>query len=677
MKIYDFTGGYNSNLPPELTDSNTLLSGTNLYWKGKLQKRPGWAFYVDGSGTPIGQYGIEGFCRAYINSTWQNIVAAKAIPDSDQVCFYRGDTGTYTKITHVYDPINKQAVSIGTSVLWEMSSGFDVEMIFVPELNVVIAVNGGDEPKIIQYIDNQYCICDLREFDIREWSTDLWFAGQYDASADTFTDDTDAAQDETADDFQIFSTDNDDGFYIASVNPFNAISIIDFNPSDAASDILIEYYAGNDIWTEIGSIDYSRFETNHSGGNTLESATQVDILIHFNINILSFEDGDGGWTIYGDISSQIDPDGVSGGLLNKYVIRITAGTAPSAASSCTQIKIYNTQYLTQLFQTATAQAVCLHKDRLYLGAENVFRFSPANQVTGWYAYDLEICAEGGLEILQMVSCNDYIAIIKAAAIYTYTGTTTSNFVLERINALGGVSKRGACFLGGGMAYVAKDGLRFFASGNSYRVSRHIQSDYDALTKTNACMIDWDGNALIMFPTDGIMYWIDPDTFDASDNEAGEGKVAVWKWTGKQSEIGVFANGDGDNGYLILFDLDNTEFYRSSSSPYDYDGESNIEIPITFQTKYVSEAEPAKRKIGKRFIIDISKSGDWTCTVYVDNGDRSASLVIASGTGSTHYITDIALPYILDGYNMSVKIENSTLNTVEIFGITTDTYGRGL
>jgi hypothetical protein len=39
---YDFRGGYQSNLPPELTPPNVVLKGENVYWYGQIKKRPGW-----------------------------------------------------------------------------------------------------------------------------------------------------------------------------------------------------------------------------------------------------------------------------------------------------------------------------------------------------------------------------------------------------------------------------------------------------------------------------------------------------------------------------------------------------------------------------------------------------------------------------------------------------------
>ena len=188
------------------------------------------------------------------------------------------------------------------------------------------------------------------------------------------------------------------------------------------------------------------------------------------------------------------------------------------------------------------------------------------------------------------------------------------------------------------------------------------------------MVTWDGNIVACFPTDNVILWCDPDTVRENEVDPGEAIASIWKWTGLSADCGVYANGDGDNGYLILNDDANTRFVRNTTNAYDVAFDTTeTAISITFETKDYSRGAPGLIKASKRILLDISRSGDWTVTFSSDG--RTAGLTLSSSTGTTHYRGDIALPYTMDGYLFGVKLENSTTNAVEIYGFSDEAEGR--
>lgn len=646
VETYDFRGGYASDLAPQVMPENMVLEGQNLYWKGKLKGRPGW----DNLSTDATLNGatIQGFCRAYINSSWMNIVA---VDNGSNVQFYRGDTGSYTVIQDE------------DSQTYSWTTATQVELRAVPGQGKVIAVNGTDKPCIIYY-DSAYIAKDLEAYDVRTRGDDEWYAGLWDNSeTPPFVDDTSDAQSTTADDFQIATTTANDGFYIAGVTVFNKVVIKNCPQLGGSPVAEYTYYAGNNTWTAVSPTTTPNW-TAAEGDKTLE------------FDLPFGTDGTLLWDTYGDLDSQSDPSGVSGGALNRYIFRIRFTTAPSGAASADYLQVSNTQYLSQLFLNEKPALVEIHKDRVFLSSGNAFRFSPPNAVTGWYSQDIEYCDEGGEKIRCLVSARDYLAIFKDAAVYRYHGTTTNNFTLRKSFGPGCTSPRGAAFLGNVVIYTAKDGIRVLAADNSVCVSRHIQTDYDGWTTTDTAVVSWDGNAVISFPTDGIILWADPDTIREDNSDAGEGRLSFWEWTGASVDCWDYASGSGDNGNLLGWDSSDGRILKDSSNGYDvaYDT-TETNVTNTLQLRYDSHGAPGTRKMFKRQKVDISKSGEWTVTLYADEGQRTASRTIQSGTGTGHFVKMYPIPYTLDGRNLSVKLVNATSNAVEMYGVSTESERR--
>ena len=642
---FDFRGGYQSNLPPDLTPPNVLKTATNIYWYGQITKRPGWD-NLSTSYQPNDPVGMSP--RVKLNGTWYTIIA----DDSGTVVkFYYGNTAGYTEITD------------GDSAAFTWTTAKNVEMREFG--NKIIAVNGTDKPVVIYYDGSKISVQRLEEYDERVRGDDEWYAGLWDDGASPeFVDDTTDAQDEGSDDWKIATGGtNNDGFYIAGVSPFTKIVISSVSQFDGSPVAEYAYYAGEGGWTTVTPTSAPTW-TAAAGDRTVEFDLPFDT------------DGTLLWQAYGDVDAQIDPTGVPGGALNRYIFRVRFTTAPTSDQTADSAVVSHTQYLSQIFLNEAPQAIAVHKERLFLAAGNAFRYSPPNQIKNWNSRDIEYCEDGGVEIRMMVSANAYLAILKDAYIYRYFGTTTNNFVLRSYPQEGVTSKRGAAYVGNVVVYTADDGIRVLAGEDSVLASRHIQSDYDGWTKSNTVVANYNGDAVISFPTSSIILWADTDTAREDQVNAGDAAMSFWKWTGQNAEEIWYSEGAADTEQLILLDATNTRLVKSTADAFDtaYDT-TETNISCTLETSYMSTATPNQKKRYRRVKIDMSKSGDWTFTISGDNGDATATATIESGTGTSHYYADISIPYTLDGQNISYKLVNQTANDVEVFGFSTAFEGR--
>ncbi|KKK71961.1 hypothetical protein LCGC14_2908680, partial [marine sediment metagenome] len=366
---------------------------------------------------------------------------------------------------------------------------------------------------------------------------------------------------------------------------------------------------------------------------------------------------------------QLDPTGTPGGALNRYIFRVRFTTADSAGT-CDYLQVFHTQYLTQILRDDKPVAVAVHRDRVFLFTTNAFRFSPPGQITEWNARDIEIVDEGGETVMSAVSSDEYLAVFKEAAFYRYIGTTTSNFVLRFTPLPGCISKRGAANVGGKLFYVSKDGIRVIVGTESVVLSRHIQSVYDALTTSDAVLINWAGSLIISFPSNATIFWADPDTIRKDD--MGDGRLSFWDWVRMAADQFVYASGSGDNGFLIGYDSANSRFVHETANGYDIDFDTTqVAITTTLQTKYDSFGSPGERKTYQRQKIELSKSGAWTGTLAANDGQTTKEFSIASGSGTGHFVKDASPLSTMDGYNLSTKLVNATANAVTVYGISTE------
>jgi len=144
----------------------------------------------------------------------------------------------------------------------------------------------------------------------------LWEAGQIDVSATPdFIDDTTDAQDAGTDDFALFTTTNDDGFLVRSTHKFNVIGMTVGTAEAGTPTYVYEYYNGTAMAT---LPTYS----------TPAAFTAADHIISF--------PAPHDWATGSTAAVSTDSAG-------KYVIQVTASTAPTTAP------LANVLWVTTLF----------------------------------------------------------------------------------------------------------------------------------------------------------------------------------------------------------------------------------------------------------------------------------------------------------------------------------------
>ena len=158
---------------------------------------------------------------------------------------------------------------------------------------------------------------------------------------------------------------------------------------------------------------------------------------------------------------------------------------------------------------------------------------------------------------------------------------------------------------------------------------------------------------------------------------GDGVVSFYKFSPYYIERMMLQNGDGDNGYFIGAEGagTNATFRRLQDGTYADSG--SAAIPLVFQTKYMSLGKPLYQKVYKRILFDVGIAGDYSCTLYRDDGTSVGTFTLASATGTGHYIEDVSMPYELDGRNFSIKIANSTALNAKVYAMTADVSVRRL
>lgn len=610
----ELNGGYTTDLPPEQAGRNMLSTAENVYWKSSLRKRQGKSVLAT---TDISASVLCGMARAYINSDWYTIVAREDA--SGDVNFYYGldSNGTLTAINNSFD--------------W--SSG-EVEMAVFG--SYVVAVNGVDKPAIIYY-DSGWQIESLEAYDTRTRADSDWWAGQYDDSESAYTDDTDDAQSSATADFQYASTATDDGFFIASAFTFNKVTFADVEDAGTV-DVTYQYYKGDSTW---GTCDI----------DTPPDWTSSDVSLEFNFPT--------DWELY---------DGDEDTLNNRMVIRAKFTTPPAAAKNCGEIELYHTQYLTQILADARPKHVCTHMSRLYLSEGNNVNYSPPERLTGWNEYDTEVFAEGGSEIEAMVSMGEYLAVMKASAIYGYFGNIWENRVVDLLANVGTIRGRTCKVVNGALLYLAHDGIHLFSGRRDIHVSKHIRNDVDDYTKTNACAESYQGEYWIGFPSNDVVLWADPDTFRTDDR--GDGVLSFYKFTGLSPKQMLWQNGADDNNYLLA--IEGTDIYRYQDGNY---ADGTTDIAVTIKLKPESFDKPLTDKRYTRAKIEVSKAGTFTFSAYSDNDDAIMTDTADSGTGTGHHVETFSLPYTLDGKNISLEYKNTGSIDVTFYGFSLETFER--
>lgn len=624
----DFRGGYVTSRPNHLMLDSELHKAQDCQWRGELKKRNGLVKYSTSDWAAFTS-GCKGGIRAYINGGWYTVVA---LDDGSDVNFYYGTTTTFTAIDNTFD--------------W--TTGQNVEMAYLN--GYIVAVNGTDKPAVIYY-SSGWVVKNLEELDTRTRDDSSWYAGQYTTATATFTDDTTDAQDAGADDFQVGNTTNNDGCFVSCTMPFTKVTFKSVQQAGGSPVATYKYWNGT-AWAAVTTVSAPTW-----------TAAEGDKDLEFNIPL----DSDGAllWSTYAESTSEH--------LSNKYILLIQFSTAASGAFSADELEVYHTQYLTQIMENDKPKHVVTHGNRVHMSAGNVMNISPYNAVTGWRAGEVDYFAEGGQEILAMISHADYLAVFKAGTIYSFSGNSYQNWVRsDPLTTVGTTSGRSVAMVGGFLFFVGRDGIYAFDGKEATKVSKHIQSDIDSWTLTDACAVRYQNEYWVSFPTNSVTLTADPDTFRRDD--AGDVAVSFFKFTTYKVSQFIYNFGDGDNGYLLGIVSGNPPYIaRCDNGTQDNLAGTATNITMTARTKYYDGKDPMTEDFYKRVRLMLKQvtataGRSHTVMLYGEHGTVTASQTVKPAVGSGYDVFALSVPYKMDGQNIGVEITHSGSTSAAVAGV---------
>ena len=645
VNMTDFRGGYATQVPPEMMDDNMLLKAENVYWHETLIGRPDKSTWTTVLSTAVA---LQGFLRWNFQglTSWSNFVA---VEQATAVNIAYGDTQAYTTLSGV-----------------TFTTGAQVE--FAGLGNAIIGVNGIDRPHIITYTTaGGYAASTLDRYDARTISTMDWIGGyRYTTGTTEFVSQTSAFQGSSAA-LLTPTTLSSDGHFVASNYPFTqaVYSSVANLPSSA---VVAWHY-----WTSTGwKVFTSAIELDPKFTTSTGRSTAVD---ERTLEFPWFTD----WIGY---NSTAIPS-----LANKYAIRFTIPTQTTATPTFQKVVAKDIHYLTRIMADGRPHLVHTHNNRIFLGNGININYSPYNQVTGWEAAGesgFEYFQDGGDKITALKTHNDYLLIVKPAALYGFYGNSYQNWTKRKLSDLGGIYKRSVVSLGQVVMFLGREGIRLWNGVDNFYVSHHIENDLETYDWTGAAALNYRGHLWLALPASSVLLWADPDSLRQGAGQEQqqvafrikqldqEQRVSWYKWTGYRADQMLWALGSGDSGYILAMDSANRMIYRlDRESGFD---DAGTPVTADFKTRPLSFGQFQTYKQIKRLKPDIKGAGSWTMTMGVDNSWTTLSTDIPVNLVSTaadHWSTDISIPYQMDGKALTLEFVTATTNPKAFYGLAAD------
>jgi hypothetical protein len=306
---------------------------------------------------------------------------------------------------------------------------------------------------------------------------------------------------------------------------------------------------------------------------------------------------------------------------------------------------------------------------MFMAAQNQVQIGVANSIKGWRPDRWEYFYEGGKEVMDMQTLNNYLVVIKEGRLFAIDGTSWQNWSVRPLEKGGIVSKRGATVANDILWMIDRDGLYMFDGNVRRKISKHIQSDIDGYTLTDAALYFYKTDVMVSFPTNSIALVFDPDTL--RQDEMGDGRVSFQKWTAYLARDIIHNSGGGDDGNLIL--LGNNYFSRGDYLAYD---NITATTPINFQMQ-TKLFEFGGEQTYKNFTrckpkilnATVPAGGDYTFKFMTE--DSSNSFVISAvGNGGTT-TKEISVPYQMDGKLISMYLQHNTIYNARVDNISID------
>ena len=635
--LKDFSGGYVTDKSLEQILPNELHTGENCYWDSGCKKRRGLKQYttLTAGGT------LRGGIRAYLNATWYTFTAEDS---GGVVRFYSATTTTFTEID--------------ASFTW--TSGKEVH--FSEQAGKVIGVSddASDWPLIIDY-SGGLRIRNLEAEDVRARGDSTWKAGQWDdtGTGDTqWIDDTTDAQSTTANDFVVGTTVTNDGFWVACDHTFNKVVLT--SVAQATGSPVAEYAYWNPTTEAFVTFTPETVPTwtDVAGTRTIE------------------------WDWITDAGFYATNENH---VVNRFLLRVRFTTAASNVFRASYVTISHTQYLRQILDNTKPHRIAEHNGRIFLGAGLFTQLSPINQVKDWHIDDQEYFQEGGEQLEALHSFGDVLAVVKAKAIFHVTGNSYRNWGKDKVSEnFGTVEPRSVASVKGRLMFLDTDGgVGLWDGTEGFLVSISIQSDIDGFTTAGANAIDYgstrakDRHYWLALPSSDVLLRADPDTL-RRDRKTGEWAVSWFKYLSYRVDLMMPHYGGGDDGLLLGLDNGSTkqiiQLERTDAAGTDFAATAISQKMRAYLRN--AKDNTTRKKVGRRVKPRISKSGDWTMTLYANEGDiTSAVATLTSGSGTTPFTADESIPYTMDEYNIAVELVNAQTQDATVHSIGYETYER--
>lgn len=650
----NFRGGYFTDVPDDLMTDSELRIAENVYWRDGIKKRKGKASYTSFTGT------IMGGIRAKIASAWYTIMAIQPSASAAVELRY-GTANSFTTFTR-YDGDTATFTATGAV----MTYGNDVQFAVLDER--VVAVNGVDKPIVMRTSASSFLLDTLERYDTRTHDNDSWDAGQYYPSltATAYVTDTADAQSTTVDDFDLATTSGTSGFWVGCAHTFNRINLFGMlaNATVSNSSLTWEYYGRASSGGATGWVGFNPITTptwSAAGNKFVEMTFPIDS----NTNEILVDK-------IATVNSTV------GGV---YAMRMIANNGTSVTWAADYVSVQHTQYLSQLLLNDKPDTVATHKSHLFLGMGNWLRHSPRSTLKGWREENKEYFTEGGY-IQAMVPHVDYLAVMLDNAIYGISGNSWSDFATKLMNnTKGPINKRSAAVVNEEIYFVARDGVYGWNGTRLLKLSKHIQSDIDAYTLTNAVAAKIGAEYWVSFPSNSITLIFDPDTFRLDD--VGDGRMSFYKFTGYAVNQFLPYTGAGDTGSLVaIVNSTNARLDKLETNTFDYIGSTTTTIPMVFRTRDMPFGNGQQNKLFRRLKIALGQvtltgGGVYTIKHYANNaaGEVTASAQYTAATGTGQDITYLGIPPGIDGYTYGVYVAHDSRCDARLNGFSVEVEKR--
>jgi hypothetical protein len=653
----NFRGGYFTDVPDDLMENSELRTAENVYWRDGLKKRKGKASLTSFTGTILG--GI----RVKMASVWYSIMAFQ--PSASAAVELRYGTNTaFTTFTRFDADL---ATFTATGAV--LTAGQDVQFAVLDEK--VVAVNGYDKPILMRTSASSFLLDTLERYDTRTHDNDSWDAGQYFPSltATAYVTDTADAQSATVGDFDLATTSGTSGFWFGCAHTFNRLELygVTANSTITAGRFTWEYYGRASSGGATGWIGFTPLSI-----PTWSAAGNKVVEMNFPIDPNTSE------ILVDHIAT------VNSTVGSVYAMRAIVENGCSLTWAADYAKVKHTQYLTQLCIDDKPDTVATHKSHLFLGMGNWLRYSPNYDVAGlrgWREENKEYFKEGGT-LLSMISHIDYLAVLLDTGIFGVVGNSWENFALKSMSmGKGPINKRSSALVNEEIYFAARDGIYGWNGSRLLKLSKHIQSDYDTLTVTNAAAHRINSEYWVSFPSNSLTFIFDPDTYRLDD--VGDGRMSFYKFTGYAVNQFLPYAGAGDTGNLmaIVNATSTARLDQLETGNYDLIG-STATIPMVIRTRDMPFGNGQQNKLFRRLKlvlgqVSLTGGGVYTIKHYANNaaGKVTASAQYTAATGSGNDITYLGIPPGIDGYTYGVYIAHDSKCDARLLGFSVEVEKR--